>query len=92
MPVNPISREAVLEALRTVIDPELHKDIVTLNMAKDVEVRDGAVSLTVMLTTPACPLRETIEKDVRNALSPLGVTIEKIPLTPNYVWSLINQG
>ena len=63
----------MLEALRTVIDPELHKDIVTLNMAKDVEVRDGAVSLTVMLTTPACPLRETIEKDVRNALGPLGV-------------------
>jgi ATP-binding protein involved in chromosome partitioning len=73
MAANPITREAVLEALRAVQDPELHKDIVTLNMARDVEVRDGVVSLTVMLTTPACPLRETIQKDVREALAKLGV-------------------
>ena len=60
---------AVLEALRGVIDPELHKDIVTLGMAKNVQVSDGKVSLLVTLTTPACPLRETIEKDVRAALA-----------------------
>src|ERR1700733_10837876 len=66
---------AVVEALRGVIDPELHKDLVTLGMAKNVQVRDGAVSLLVTLTTPACPLRETIEKDVRAALSRVpGVT------------------
>ena len=58
-----------MEALRGVMDPELHKDIVTLGMAKNVQVRDGAVSLVVTLTTPACPLRETIEKDVRAALA-----------------------
>jgi ATP-binding protein involved in chromosome partitioning len=78
MPANPITREAVLEALRAVHDPELHKDIVTLNMTKDVEVRDGVVSLTVVLTTPACPLRETIEKDVRDAITRLGVRDVKI--------------
>jgi ATP-binding protein involved in chromosome partitioning len=60
---------AVIEALRSVIDPELHKDIVTLGMAKNIQVRDGAVSLLVTLTTPACPLRETIEKDVRAAVA-----------------------
>jgi ATP-binding protein involved in chromosome partitioning len=60
---------AVIEALRGVIDPELHKDIVTLGMAKNIQVRDGAVSLLVTLTTPACPLRETIEKDVRAAVA-----------------------
>jgi len=60
---------AVMEALRGVIDPELHKDIVTLGMAKNVLVSDGKVSLLVTLTTPACPLRETIEKDVRAALA-----------------------
>ena len=66
---------AVMEALRGVIDPELHKDIVTLGMAKNVEVNDGKVSLLVTLTTPACPLRETIEKDVRAALGKVpGVT------------------
>ncbi len=42
----------MLEALRKVKDPELQKDLVTLGMAKDVEVRDGVVSLTVTLTTP----------------------------------------
>src|SRR5271163_1772407 len=66
---------AVMEALRGVIDSELHKDLVTLGMAKNVQVRDGAVSLLVTLTTPACPLRETIEKDVRAALGKVpGVT------------------
>jgi ATP-binding protein involved in chromosome partitioning len=59
---------AVIEALRGVMDPELHKDIVTLGMAKSVQVSNGNVSLLVTLTTPACPLRETIEKDVRAAL------------------------
>lgn len=63
------SETAVMEALRGVMDPELHKDIVTLGMAKNVQVSDGKVSLLVTLTTPACPLRETIEKDVREALA-----------------------
>lgn len=62
------TEDAILDALRNVIDPELHKDIVTLQMVKNVHVQDGAVSLLVTLTTPACPLRETIEKDVRDAL------------------------
>lgn len=60
---------AITEALRGVIDPELHKDIVSLGMVKNVQVSDGKVSLLVTLTTPACPLRETIEKDVRSALA-----------------------
>jgi ATP-binding protein involved in chromosome partitioning len=64
-----LTEAAVMEALRGVIDPELHKDIVTLGMAKQVQVSGGSVSLLVTLTTPACPLRETIEKDVRAALA-----------------------
>ncbi len=65
---GPVSEAAVFEALRGVMDPELHKDIVTLQMVKNVQVQDGSVSLMVTLTTPACPLRETIEKDVREAI------------------------
>jgi ATP-binding protein involved in chromosome partitioning len=64
-----LSEAAVLDALRTVIDPELHKDLVSLNMVKIVQLHDGVVTLQVTLTTPACPLRETIEKDVRAALA-----------------------
>jgi ATP-binding protein involved in chromosome partitioning len=69
------NESAVMEALRGVIDPELHKDIVTLGMAKNVQVSGDKVSLLVTLTTPACPLKETIEKDVRAALAKVpGVT------------------
>jgi ATP-binding protein involved in chromosome partitioning len=67
-----LTREAVLEALRGVRDPELGRDIVSLNMVGPVEVEDGTVRLTVTLTTPACPLRETIERDVRAALAAAG--------------------
>ncbi|HJY86399.1 MAG TPA: Mrp/NBP35 family ATP-binding protein [Candidatus Acidoferrales bacterium] len=65
------TEEGVLEALRKVMDPELHKDLVTLGMVKNPTVRDGVISLTVTLTTPACPLRDAIEKDIREALSRL---------------------
>ena len=68
------TEEAVLAALKTVQDPELHKDIVTLGMVKDLTVTDGKVSLMVELTTPACPLKDQIKADVEQALTPLGVT------------------
>jgi len=61
-------QEAVLKALSQVQDPEIHRDLVSLNMIRDLEVKDGKVSLRVVLTTPACPLREQVEKDVRAAL------------------------
>ena len=68
------TREAVIEALRGVQDPELHKDIVSLGMVKLASLSGSSVSLVVTLTTPACPLRETIERDIRQALAPLGLT------------------
>lgn len=67
-----LTRERILEALRAVQDPELGRDIVSLNMVRAVEIEDRTVRLTVTLTTPACPLRETIERDVRAALTALG--------------------
>ncbi|HXE75525.1 MAG TPA: Mrp/NBP35 family ATP-binding protein [Candidatus Xenobia bacterium] len=66
-----LTQEQVLDALRTVMEPELHRDIVTLNMIKDLAVDDGRVWVTINLTTPACPLKDTIEKDVRAALAKL---------------------
>ncbi len=68
------TQESVVAALKTVQDPELHKDIVTLGMVKDLAVADARVSLTVELTTPACPLKDQIKGDVERALAPLGVT------------------
>jgi ATP-binding protein involved in chromosome partitioning len=63
-----VSKEQVLEQLRTVLDPEVHKDIVTLNMIKGVEVNGSRVRVHVELTTPACPLKEQIKGDVERAV------------------------
>jgi ATP-binding protein involved in chromosome partitioning len=64
---------AVLDALRTVREPELGGDLVSRNMVRDLVVDGSRVSLTIDLTTPACPLKDEIEADVRRALVPLGV-------------------
>jgi ATP-binding protein involved in chromosome partitioning len=63
-----ITKEAVLAALSTVQEPDLGQDLVTLNMIRNVEIEGGKVSFTVMLTTPACPLKGKIEADCRSAL------------------------
>lgn len=52
-----ITKDQVLSALSVVIDPDLQKDLVTLGMIEDVEITDSTVSFTLVLTTPACPLR-----------------------------------
>jgi len=61
-------KDAVLKALSQVQDPEIHRDLVSLNMIRDLEVKDGVVSLRVVLTTPACPLKEQVEREVRAAI------------------------
>jgi ATP-binding protein involved in chromosome partitioning len=66
-----LTREAVMEALKTVNDPELGRDLVSLGMVKDVQVEAGVARVTIELTTPACPLKETIGTDVRAALEKL---------------------
>jgi len=63
-----ITRDSVLEQLRTVRDPELHKDIVSLNMVKDIAIDGSRVRVHVELTTPACPMREQIQSDVEKAV------------------------
>ncbi|HEY7736978.1 MAG TPA: Mrp/NBP35 family ATP-binding protein [Candidatus Limnocylindrales bacterium] len=67
------SEAAVLDALRAVREPELPGDIVTRDMVRNLAIDGSRVSLTIELTTPACPLKDEIEADVRNALAPLGV-------------------
>jgi ATP-binding protein involved in chromosome partitioning len=78
-----LTRDQVIAALRTVQDPELFKDIVTLNMVKDVRVEGGDVFVTVELTTPACPLKDVIERDVTAALTRIGANSVKLNLTAN---------
>ena len=63
-----LTKETVLDALRTVQDPELHKDLVTLDMIRNVAVCDGLVRVHVELTTPACPLKDRMRSDVEAAV------------------------
>src|SRR5690606_22148193 len=63
-----ITEEAVLKALSQVDDPDLGKDLVTLNMVKDITINDKQVSFTVELTTPACPMKDMIKKACVNAI------------------------
>jgi ATP-binding protein involved in chromosome partitioning len=72
-----LSEQDVLDALRGVQDPDLHRDLVDLGMIKDIKIGDGTLALTVKLTTPACPLKAQIERDVRTALaSKLGADLQ----------------
>ncbi len=64
-----ISEESVRQAMATVIEPELHRDLISLNMVRDISVKENDVTLTIMLTTPACPLKGKMEHDARTALS-----------------------
>ena len=63
-----ITEEAVLKALTHVDDPDLGKDLVTLNMVKDIVINERQVSFTVELTTPACPMKDMIKKACVNAV------------------------
>jgi ATP-binding protein involved in chromosome partitioning len=64
----PITKEQVLKALSYVDDPDLKKDLVTLNMVSDIAVAGNKVSFTVILTTPACPLKDAIRQACENAI------------------------
>lgn len=68
MSVSEVTRDAVIAALSKVQEPELHRDLVTLNMIRDLVIEDGKVAFTIMLTTPACPLRTRIEREAREAV------------------------
>jgi ATP-binding protein involved in chromosome partitioning len=63
-----MTQSEVLRALSTVQDPDLKRDLVTLNMIRDVKIEAGKVSFTVILTTPACPLKEKIRQDCEAAV------------------------
>ncbi len=63
-----ITREQVLQALSNVEDPDLKKDLVTLNMIQDIHIEANRLSFSVVLTTPACPLKAMIENACRNAI------------------------
>ena len=78
-----VTEAAIINALRTVQDPDLHKDLVSLGMIKAIKICEGNVAFQVELTTPACPMKEKIERDCRDAVTQMvpGVTALKIEMT-----------
>ena len=63
------TKEAILEALSNVYDPDLNKDLVSLNMIHDLMLEDGIVSFTIMLTKPACPMKDRMKNEARQAVA-----------------------
>jgi ATP-binding protein involved in chromosome partitioning len=77
--MNQITEEAVLNQLKNITDPDLKKDIVTLGFVKDLAIKGGEVSFRIVLTTPACPVKEQFEIDARQLVGSIeGVTEIKI--------------
>ena len=64
-----LTKEKILESMKSVKDPDLQRDIVSLGMVKEVGIEGGKVSIHVELTTPACPLKEQIKQDVQKAVA-----------------------
>jgi len=80
-----MKQEDILKALSNVQEPDLGKDLVTLNMVKDITINDNNVSFTVVLTTPACPMKDMIQNACINAVKLLvnKEAIVKVNFTSN---------
>ena len=76
-----LDRDAVLTALRSVIDPDIRRDIVSLGFVKDLVVAAGRVAFTIELTTPACPVKDQMRDQAIGAVRALGVDTVDVQLT-----------
>ena len=76
-----LSEAAVLDALRAVKDPDLHKDIVALNFVKSVKIDGTRVALVIELTTPACPVKDLMRDQARACVLAIGATVVDIEMT-----------
>jgi metal-sulfur cluster biosynthetic enzyme len=82
-----VTTEQVYERLKTVMDPELHIDIVGLGLIYDVVIDDKKIKVTMTLTTPGCPLAPEIDRLVRQAIKPLGAYTIELELVWEPAWS-----
>lgn len=87
MKAKKLTNAAITEALETVLDPELGVSIVDLGLVYDIAIKDGAVKITMTLTTIGCPLFQTIENEVKEkTLAIPGVATVEVELTFNPPW------
>jgi ATP-binding protein involved in chromosome partitioning len=77
-----VTQEQILSVLRTIQDPDLHKDIVSLGFVKDVRIEGGAVDFTIELTTPACPVKDQMKAEAEQKVAGLpGVDVARAKMT-----------
>jgi ATP-binding protein involved in chromosome partitioning len=80
--MSSVDQSAVLDALRSVKDPDLHRDIVSLGFVKDLVIRGGQVAFTIELTTPACPVKDAMREQARAAVLQVpGVSTVEVTMT-----------
>jgi ATP-binding protein involved in chromosome partitioning len=80
--MSSVDQSAVFDALRSVMDPDLHRDIVALGFVKDLQIEGGRVAFTIELTTPACPVKDAMRDQARAAvLAVPGVTGVEVTMT-----------
>ncbi len=76
-----LTEELILQTLRQIKDPDLHKDIVTLGFIRDLKIDNGNVSFRIVLTTPACPVKEQMEDEAKSLVTALpGVQSVKVTM------------
>lgn len=79
------TQEQIIEALKTVIDPEIHTDIYTLGLIYDIKVGEDGIDILMTLTTPFCPYGDEIVRNVEKALKKFGVEV-RVDLTFEPEW------
>jgi ATP-binding protein involved in chromosome partitioning len=79
--MSELNEQIILESLQQIIDPDLRKDIVTLGFVRDLQINGGDVAFRIVLTTPACPVKEEMETSAREIVSKLeGVSSVKVTM------------
>ena len=86
-----VAEAEILKALSTIIDPDLHKDIVSLGFVKDVSIEGGHVSFSIELTTPACPVKDQFRKQAEEAVGALA-GVEKVSVNMTSKVAAAKQG
>jgi len=77
-----VTQKEILKALSTINDPDLHRDIVSLDFVKDIQIEGGTVRFKIELTTPACPVRDQMQQEAQRVVAQLpGVSKVEITMT-----------
>ena len=83
--MNMVTKEQIIDALKTVIDPEIHTDIYTLGLVYDIAIGEDGIDILMTLTTPFCPYGDQIIKNVERSLKPFGQEV-RVELTFEPEW------